>query len=87
MSRTSFISGALVGVVAGLLLAPQKGEELREEIADNAKKWKRKLYKMAGKSTSQLSDLQEILEGEIDGLSENMRHRLRTVLNESQVMV
>ena len=85
MSKTSFISGALVGVVAGLLLAPQKGEDLREDIADNAKMLKRKLYKMAGNTTDQISDLKHMLEEEIEGLSENTRHRLLTILNEALV--
>jgi len=69
--------------VAGLLLAPKKGEDLREEIADNAKKLKGKLYKIAGNTGNELADLQEMLEDKVDGLSEDMRHRLLTVLAEA----
>ncbi len=86
MSKTSFISGALLGVAAGLLLAPQKGEDLREDIADNAKKMKKNLYKMAGKGAAELADLKDILSDEVEGLSESMRHRLLTVLNEAQLV-
>jgi len=38
MSKTSFITGAFLGLAAGLLLAPQKGEDLREDLTDKAKK-------------------------------------------------
>ena len=83
MKKTSFLTGALIGLAAGLLLAPQKGEDLREEIADNAKKLKGKLSKMAGNASNELADLQEMLEDKVEGLSEDVRHRLLTVLNDA----
>ncbi len=83
MKKTSFLTGAVLGLVAGLLLAPKKGEDLREEIADNAIKLKGKLYKIAGKADNELADLKEMLEDKVDGLSEDMRHRLLTVLSEA----
>ena len=83
MNKTSFLTGAIIGLAAGLLLAPQKGEDLREEIADNAKKLKGKLSKMAGNASNELADLQEMLEDKVEGLSEEVRHRLLTVLNEA----
>ena len=86
MSKTIFLSGILLGVTAGLLLAPQTGEDLREDIADNAKKLKKNLYKMAGKGSAELADLKDLLSEEVEGLSENMRHRLLTVLNETQLI-
>ncbi len=86
MSKTIFLSGILLGVTAGLLLAPQKGEDLREDIADNAKKLKKNLYKMAGKGAAEVADLKELLSEEIEGLSENMRHRLLTVLNDAELV-
>ena len=83
MKKTSFLAGAAIGLVAGLLLAPKKGEEMREELADNAKRIKGKLYKMAGQAGNELADLQEMLEDKVEGLSEDMRHRLLTVLSEA----
>ena len=32
----SFVAGALVGVGAGMLLAPKSGEELRKDLLDKA---------------------------------------------------
>lgn len=83
MTKTSFLAGAALGLVAGLLLAPKKGEDLREELADNAKKLKDKLYKMTGEAGSELDDLKEMLEKKIEGLSDDMRYRLLTVLSEA----
>lgn len=84
MSTSKFLAGAIVGLVAGLLLAPQKGEDLRNDIADSADKLKRKLDRLTGKAGAELSDLQAILEDEVSGLSEDVRYRIRTILNESE---
>lgn len=84
MKTGRFLTGALLGVAAGLLVAPKKGEELREDIADNAKKLKDKIQKAAGKAGSELSDLRNILEDEVSGLSDDVRGRMLTMLNETQ---
>jgi len=84
MSTSKFFAGALVGLVAGLLLAPEKGEDLRNDIADSAEKWKKKLTKLTGQTSAELSDLKAILEDEISGLNEDVRHRLLTILNETE---
>ncbi len=83
MSTSKFFAGALVGLVAGLLLAPEKGEDLRNDIAASAGKWKRKLYKVAGATGAELDDLRDILEDEVNGLSEDVRQRLLAILDES----
>ena len=83
MKMASFVAGATIGLVAGLLLAPKKGEDLREELADNAKKLKDKLYKMTGQASEDLADLKEILDKKVEGLSDDIRYRLLTVLNEA----
>lgn len=83
MSTSKFFAGALVGLVAGLLLAPAKGEDLRNDIADSAEKWKKKLSNIAGKTSMELSDLRNILEDEVNGLSDDVRFRLLTILDEA----
>ena len=83
MSTSKFFAGALVGVVAGLLLAPERGEDLRNDLAESAENWKRKFYRLSGKTGAELSDLKEILEDEVNGLSDDVRHRLLTILNET----
>ena len=83
MSKTSFITGAFLGLAAGLLLAPQKGEDLREDLTDKAKKMKKKLDRITGKAATEINDLRDLLEDEIDGLSNDMRYRLLTILDEA----
>jgi gas vesicle protein len=36
------VTGVLIGAGAALLLAPKRGEDLREELAQNAAEWKDK---------------------------------------------
>ena len=82
MSKTSFITGAFLGLAAGLL-APQKGEDLREDLTDKAKKMKKKLDRLTGKAATEIDDLRDLLEDEIDGLSNDMRYRLLSILDEA----
>jgi gas vesicle protein len=82
MNATKFLGGVIVGLAAGLLLAPQKGEDLRNEIADSAGKWRKKLSRMTGKTKAELEDLRDLLEDEVGGLSDDVRLRILTMLDE-----
>jgi gas vesicle protein len=84
MSTSKFFAGALLGLVAGLLLAPEKGEDLRNNIAGSADKWKRKFNRMTGKTGAELDDLRNLLEEQIEGLNDDVRYRLITILEESK---
>ena len=37
----AFLGGAIVGAAVGLLLAPEKGEDVRAKIADQAKDYRK----------------------------------------------
>lgn len=53
MTKMGFLKGALLGVVAGILLAPKSGKELRESV--------KKSYKDISKRvTEELSRLKEV---------------------------
>jgi gas vesicle protein len=84
MNSSKFFAGALVGLVAGLLLAPKKGDELRDEIAGSAREWKKKLSRIGGETKAELSDLRELLADEVNGLSDDVRLRIMTMLEESE---
>lgn len=84
MSTSRFIAGALVGLVAGLLLAPEKGEDMREELSETAQKWKKKFDRLAGKTGPELEDLRNMLNEEIVGISDDVRHHILTMLDGTQ---
>jgi gas vesicle protein len=48
-STTRFIVGALVGVVAGMLLAPKPGRETRGVIGEQARNWRDRANYQAGR--------------------------------------
>ena len=77
-----FMTGLLLGVGIGLLLAPEKGEDTREAIAETADQWKTKWYKLMGKAEARVDDLKALLDKEVSGLSEDVRNRILTILDE-----
>lgn len=79
-----FLTGALAGLAIGLLIAPKKGEDTRDDIAETADKWKRKWDKLVGNTGMELDDLRKILGSEISGLKDDVRSRLLTILEESK---
>jgi gas vesicle protein len=83
---SKFMVGALCGLVVGLLIAPEKGEDLRNDLVDTADKWKNRLNKLAGRAEADLDDLRALLDRNIDGLSEDVRHRILTILDDATDM-
>ncbi|MFT4204433.1 MAG: YtxH domain-containing protein [Chitinophagaceae bacterium] len=78
------ISGVVAGAVVGLLLAPQSGKETRQKIVDSADEWKKKLKKFKKKSLSELDHLQDVFGKQVDGLSEDVREKVLTLIQESK---
>lgn len=80
---SKFLAGALLGLVAGLLLAPDKGETTRQNLADSAGKWRDKLNELSGRAGLDLEDLRVYLDRNIEGLSNDVKHRILTILDEA----
>ena len=80
---SKFLTGLLFGVGIGLLLAPEKGEDTRESIADTAEDWKNKFNKLVGKAGAQLDDVKKMLASEVSGLTDDARSRINTILEEA----
>jgi len=81
---TKFLLGAAAGMVVGLLIAPEKGEDLRDELADSAGKWKGKLGKLIGKANGSLEDLKSYLDKNIDGLTDDVKRKIIGILDDAQ---
>ncbi len=78
------LSGLVAGVAIGLLVAPASGDETRKKIADTAGDIKRKLRRLRGKAGDELDELKEIFENEVDGLKEDVRQRVLTLIDASR---
>ena len=81
-----FLLGAAVGLVVGLLVAPDKGENTRENIADTADKLREKFNRLVGRAEHNLDDLRALLDREISGLNEDVKSRILTILDEAEEM-
>jgi len=80
------MTGLLMGVGIGLLLAPEKGSETRESLAETAGNLRDKFNRLVGRAGARIDDLRSLLENEVDGLSEDVRSRIRTILDEEGAM-
>lgn len=83
---SKFLAGALVGLVAGLLLAPDKGENTRDILASSAEKWRDRFNQLVGRSGAQVDDLRAYLDQDFNGLSNDVKNRILTILDEAEEM-
>ncbi len=81
-----FLAGALIGVAIGLLLAPEKGEDLRTDITDTAIRWKKRVSKLIGKANANVDDLKTFLDRNIDGLTDDVRRKILSLIDEAKEM-
>ena len=70
---SSLLIGAAAGFVTGLLIAPQSGDETRQQVADTTERLREDLRKQSEKST-------EILD-EVKGSAEDLVDEVREKLN------
>ncbi len=83
---SKFLTGVIVGLAAGMLLAPDTGEHTREQLSDTANKWKGKLDKLMGRAEAELDDLRDYLDRNINGLSEEAKRKILAVLDDVEEM-
>jgi gas vesicle protein len=80
MSTQNILVGVLTavaaGVAIGLLLAPAKGEETRQKISDTASDLKKKFRRIRNSAITEIDDLKDVFENEIDGLQEDVREKI-----------
>ena len=75
------ISCIATGVLVGILTAPASGQETRQKISDKADELTEKFNRLRGKSMQDLSELKSIFENEVDGLKEDVRERILTLID------
>ena len=78
------LSAMVAGLALGLLIAPAKGSETRQKIADSADQIKRKLRRITGKADAELDELKEVFEHEVDGLKEDVRKSVLELIEKSR---
>ncbi len=83
MKTSRFLIFGVLAAAAILLLTSDRAEGLRNDIADNAGKWKDKLNDLAGSAGDKLSDLRDSVSKEVDGLTKDARMRIMAILDES----
>lgn len=85
MSTTKYLLYGALGAAAVLLLTSDKANEIRNNVADkamdNADKLKTKLQSMGSSASKRLSELKDLMEDEVEGLSDDARQRIKNVLN------
>lgn len=83
MCISKFTAGLITGAIAGILLAPDKGAVTREKIADMADQCKDQINRLLGHS-NKLDALADFLSEPLEGLDEDTRHRILTILEEAR---
>ncbi|MBS1948554.1 MAG: YtxH domain-containing protein [Bacteroidetes bacterium] len=78
------LAAAAAGVVAGILIAPAKGSETRQKIADTAENLKRKLRNLRKSTNDELNDLHDIFEHEVSGLKDDVREKVLRLIEASK---
>lgn len=69
----SIIVAAAAGVVIGLLVAPEKGEDLRRSIKDTAGDWKRKFSDLLDEGEEQYKSIRSTLVEGVDGFKSDVK--------------
>lgn len=79
-----FLIGTSLGVIIGLLIAPEKGEDTREKLVDTAEKLKKGFDKLTGHTGPGFEEVELLFQEKIEGLTDDVRHRILTILQESK---
>ncbi|MBS1771787.1 MAG: YtxH domain-containing protein [Bacteroidetes bacterium] len=82
---TKFLLGLTAGTVVALLVAPKKGEELRNDISDRATKLKNQLGKLIGRSNGKLEDFKTYINKHVDELSDDVKRKIIELIDKSDL--
>ncbi|PWT75127.1 MAG: hypothetical protein C5B59_09600 [Bacteroidetes bacterium] len=82
MQRLFFV--ALAGILAGILIAPDKGSETRKKLSESADQLRSKLSRLRGATNKELDELHAVFEHEIAGLRDEIRQKILRLIETSK---
>ena len=81
------LTGVLVGAAAALLLAPKRGEEMRQDLSEGAGRWREKAEDLKGKAedlSGRVSETAHDLKERGQHLIDNARERGAAVVDHAK---
>jgi gas vesicle protein len=75
----AIIGAAAAGAVIGMLVAPEKGSELRKRISDTTGDWATQLSQLLAQGKEQLENLKNTASNEADNLAGDAENRFNKV--------
>jgi gas vesicle protein len=66
----AIIGAAAAGAIIGMLVAPEKGSDLRKKITDTAGDWSTQLSQLLAQGKAQLDNLKQTATNEAENLTE-----------------
>lgn len=76
-----FIVGGALGAITGILLAPQSGEETREQLNDASKD----VVKKTDKTVKEIQDKAEVAVSDLQKKGDEIIEKLQTLINKQKV--
>jgi gas vesicle protein len=78
------LAAAAAGFAAGILLAPAKGSETRQKLADSTEELRKRLRNIRKQTLEELAELEVVFENEVHGLKEDVREKVLRLIEESK---
>ena len=79
---TGLILGAIIGTVAGILMAPKPGSETRSELLEKSDYWREKAEKLSELVVERLGPTIETVRENVPPTLENMRSRVDPLIEQ-----
>ncbi len=79
MNKSKMLIYSAIGLTA-LIVAMSRNENVKNAVASNAKKLKKRLKKMSSHAGDELSELKDLVSNKIEGLGEDARQSILEIL-------